>query len=152
MRARIYDQIIFAEYTHEPAEELARGLVDIAPAGLAHVFYSDSGSTCVEVALKMALGFFHNSGAPRCRICRHGTWLSRRYDRHDVGGRTRRLQRRPMSRCCSASIVCRFPAPGREQETLDAFETFCASGQVAALLIEPLILGAGGMRMYPAWF
>ena len=45
-----YDQLIFAEYTHEPAEDLARGLIEIAPAGLAHVFYSDSGSTSVEVA------------------------------------------------------------------------------------------------------
>ena len=40
-------------------------------------------------------------------------------------------------------------APGGEQETLDAFEQFCRAGQVAALLIEPLVLGAGGMRMYP---
>src|ERR1700709_578075 len=63
-----FDQIIFAEYTHEPAEQLARGLIRIAPPGLAHVFYSDSGSTSVEVALKMALGFFHNTGAPRSRI------------------------------------------------------------------------------------
>src|ERR1700742_4602362 len=52
-----FDQIIFAEYTHEPAEGLARGLIRIAPPGLAHVFYSDSGSTSVEVALKMALGY-----------------------------------------------------------------------------------------------
>ncbi len=63
-----FDQIIFAEYTHEPAEQLARGLIAIAPPGLAHVFYSDSGSTAVEVALKMALGFFHNQGRPRSRI------------------------------------------------------------------------------------
>jgi hypothetical protein len=42
-----------------------------------------------------------------------------------------------------------FPSPGREQDTLDAFEQFCRAGQVAALLIEPLVLGAGGMRMYP---
>lgn len=42
-----------------------------------------------------------------------------------------------------------FPLPGREQETLDAFEQLCHGGQIAALLIEPLVLGAGGMRMYP---
>lgn len=44
-----------------------------------------------------------------------------------------------------------FPEAGREQETLDAFEAFCASGQVAALLVEPLVLGAGGMKIYPAF-
>ena len=48
--------------------QLARGLADIAPQGLSRVFYSDSGSTAVEVALKMALGFWHNSGRPRTKI------------------------------------------------------------------------------------
>ena len=62
------DQVIFAGLTHDPAEDLARALVDLAPAGLTRVFYSDSGSTSVEVALKMALGFWKNSGRPRHRI------------------------------------------------------------------------------------
>ena len=62
------DQVIFAGLTHQPAEDLARALVDLAPAGLTRVFYSDSGSTSVEVALKMALGFWANAGRPRHRI------------------------------------------------------------------------------------
>ncbi|OBZ96573.1 adenosylmethionine-8-amino-7-oxononanoate aminotransferase [Pararhizobium polonicum] len=144
-----YDQIIFAEYTHEPAEELARGLVKIAPAGLDHVFYSDSGSTCVEVALKMALGFFHNSGAPRRRVCvmEHG------YHGDTIG--TMSAGERGVFNAAYEPLLfgvdrLPFPDPGHEQDTLDAFERFCATGQVAALLIEPLILGAGGMRTYPA--
>jgi len=144
-----YDQIIFAEYTHEPAEELARGLLRIAPPGLAHVFYSDSGSTCVEVALKMALGFFHNSGAPRRRICvlEHG------YHGDTIG--TMSAGERGVFNAAYEPILfgvdrLPFPTPGEEQETLDAFERFCATGDVAALLIEPLILGAGSMRTYPA--
>ena len=61
-QAGTLDQLIFAGYTHEPAEEVARGLIALAPRAdnqpkLAHVFYSDSGSTAVEVALKMALGY-----------------------------------------------------------------------------------------------
>ncbi len=63
-----FDQIIFAEFTHEPAEKLAQELVKLTPQGLAHVFYSDSGSTAVEVAIKMALGFYHNRNKPRSRI------------------------------------------------------------------------------------
>ena len=61
------DQIIFAGHTHAPAERLAEKLVSLAP-GLDHVFFSDSGSTSVEVALKMALGYWHNVDAPRSRI------------------------------------------------------------------------------------
>lgn len=144
-----YDQIIFAEYTHEPAEELAKGLIEIAPAGLKHVFYSDSGSTAVEVALKMALGFFHNAGAPRSRICviEHG------YHGDTIG--TMSAGERGVFNAAYEPFLFAvervpFPEAGREQKTLDACEAFCASGEVAALLIEPLVLGAGGMRMYPA--
>lgn len=142
-----YDQIIFAEYTHEPAEELAHGLLRIAPPGLAHVFYSDSGSTCVEVALKMALGFFHNCGTPRQRIC----VLEHSYHGDTIG--TMSAGERGVFNAAYEPMLfgvdrLPFPQAGHEQDTLDAFERFCASGDVAALLIEPLILGAGGMLIY----
>ncbi|WP_320188411.1 adenosylmethionine--8-amino-7-oxononanoate transaminase (plasmid) [Agrobacterium rosae] len=145
-----YDQIIFAEYSHEPAEELARGLVRIAPQGLSHVFYSDSGSTCVEVALKMALGFFHNRGAPRQRIC----VLEHSYHGDTIG--TMSAGERGVFNAAYAPLLfgvnrLPFPGMGLEQETLDAFEHICATGEVAALLIEPLILGAGGMLIYSAF-
>lgn len=143
-----YDQIIFAEYTHAPAEELADGLIGIAPAGLKHVFYSDSGSTAVEVALKMALGFFHNIGAARSRVCvmEHG------YHGDTIG--TMSAGERGVFNAAYEPLLFAvdrlpFPENGREQETLDAFEASCASGQVAALLVEPLVLGAGGMKIYP---
>jgi adenosylmethionine-8-amino-7-oxononanoate aminotransferase len=143
-----FDQIIFAEYTHEPAEQLASGLIRLAPPGLAHVFYSDSGSTSVEVALKMALGFFHNTGAPRARIVvmEHG------YHGDTIG--TMSTGERGVFNAAYQPLLfgvdkIPFPLPGREQATLDAFEQFCHAGQVAALLVEPLVLGAGGMRMYP---
>jgi adenosylmethionine---8-amino-7-oxononanoate aminotransferase len=144
-----YDQIIFAEYTHEPAENLARGLIEIAPAGLKHVFYSDSGSTSVEVALKMALGFFYNSGAPRSRICvmedgYHGDTIG------TMSAGERGVFNQAYEPLLFGVDRLPFPSAGHEQETLDAFESYCATGQVAALLVEPLILGAGGMRVYPA--
>lgn len=145
-----YDQIIFAEFTHEPAEKLARGLLAVAPAGLAHVFYSDSGSTCVEVALKMALGFFHNTGAPRSRI----VVMEDGYHGDTIG--TMSAGERGVFNAAYQSLLFSvdrlpFPSPGHEQATLDEFERLCRSGQVAALLVEPLVLGAGGMRMYPAF-
>src|SRR6202789_198713 len=143
-----FDQIIFAEYTHEPAEELARGLMRVAPRGLAHVFYSDSGSTSVEVALKMALGFFHNMGTRRSRIVvmEHG------YHGDTIGAMS--AGERGVFNAAYRPLLfdvdtIPFPAPGHEQDTLDAFEHLCRGQQVAALLVEPLILGAGGMKMYP---
>ncbi|MBD3728883.1 MAG: aminotransferase class III-fold pyridoxal phosphate-dependent enzyme, partial [Sphingomonadales bacterium] len=62
------DQLIFAGWTHEPAEQVARGLRELMPDSLTRVFFSDSGSTAVEVALKMALGHFANRGEARHRI------------------------------------------------------------------------------------
>lgn len=147
--SQTYDQLIFAEYTHAPAEELASRLIEIAPSGLAHVFYSDSGSTAVEVALKMALGFFHNLGRPRNRIC----VLENGYHGDTIGTMSageRGVFNAPYAPLLFAVDRLPFPEPGKEQTTLDAFEAACASGEVAALLIEPLLLGAGGMRTYPA--
>lgn len=143
-----FDQIIFAEYTHEPAEALAQGLIALAPPGLAYVFFSDSGSTSVEVALKMALGFFHNQERPRSRIA----VLQHSYHGDTIG--TMSAGARGVFNAAYGSLLFEvdtlpFPAPGCEQETLDDFEHFCRNDEVAALLIEPLVLGAGGMRMYP---
>jgi adenosylmethionine-8-amino-7-oxononanoate aminotransferase len=142
-----YDQVIFAEYTHAPAEELARGLIKVSPAGLEHVFYSDSGSTAVEVALKMALGFFHNTGRRRDRIVvmEHG------YHGDTIGAMS--VGERGVFNAAYEPLLfgvdrLAFPEPGSEQQTLDAFHLLCCSGQVAALLIEPLVLGAGGMKMF----
>lgn len=142
-----FDQIIFAEYTHEPAEELATGLIEIAPPGLTRVFFSDSGSTSVEVALKMALGSFHNQGSSRTRIVvmEHG------YHGDTVGTMSmgaRGVFNAPYARLLFDVETMPFPEEGREQDTLDSLERICRGGDVAALLIEPLVLGAGGMRIY----
>lgn len=144
-----FDQIIFAEFSHEPAETLARGLIELAPAGLSHVFYSDSGSTAVEVALKMALGHFHNRGEKRDRIVvmEHG------YHGDTIGAMS--TGERGVFNAAYEPLLfgvdrLAFPEAGGEQRTLDMFESFCRSGRVAALLLEPLVLGAGGMKIYGA--
>jgi adenosylmethionine-8-amino-7-oxononanoate aminotransferase len=141
------DQIIFAGWTHEPAEALARGLVGLMPAGLHHVFYSDSGSTSVEVALKMALGYWRNRGEPRARII----VLEGSYHGDTVGGMSvgaRGVFNQAYTPLLFDVDVIPFPSEGREQESLDALERLCRSGEPAAFLVEPLILGAGGMRIY----
>ncbi|RWJ60421.1 MAG: adenosylmethionine--8-amino-7-oxononanoate transaminase [Mesorhizobium sp.] len=143
------DQVIFAGLTHEPAEQLASALVDMAPAGLDWVFYSDSGSTSVEVALKMALGFHRNIGAPRSRI----VVMGQSYHGDTIGAMS--VGARGVFNAAYEPLLFEvdtipFPAGGREQATLDAFETATRDRQAAALIVEPLVLGAGGMLMYPA--
>jgi adenosylmethionine-8-amino-7-oxononanoate aminotransferase len=144
------DQLIFAGWTHEPAEALARGLIEVAPAPLAHVFFSDSGSTSVEVALKMALGFWANTGRPRHRI----VVMEGGYHGDTVGGMSvgaRGAFSRPYAPLLFDVDTLPFPEPGAEQRTLEALEALCRAPEPpAALLVEPLILGAGGMRIYPA--
>ena len=143
------DQVIFAGFTHQPAEELARTLVEITPADLNHVFLSDSGSTAVEVALKMALGYWRNRGKKRTRILA----LDHAYHGDTVG--TMSAGARGVFNAAYEPLLfdvgrIPFPAVGREQATLDALEIACKRGDVAAFICEPLILGAGGMLVYEA--
>ncbi len=141
------DQIIFAGWTHEPAERLAAELLELMPPELAYVFFSDSGSTSVEVALKMALGYWRNLGQPRHRII----VLEGSYHGDTVGGMSigaRGIFNQAYAPLLFDVDVLPFPHQGREQETIDALEKLCTTSSPAALILEPLILGAGGMRIY----
>ena len=144
------NQIIFAGYTHEPAEELAAQLLKLMPPTLEYVFFSDSGSTSVEVALKMALGYWHNIGQPRSRI----VVMQHSYHGDTVG--TMSVGARGVFNAAYEPLLFEvttvpFPKPGHEQLTLDALEAVCRNQKPAAFIVEPLILGAGGMLIYPAW-
>jgi adenosylmethionine---8-amino-7-oxononanoate aminotransferase len=141
------DQLIFAGWTHEPAETLARGLVDLTPPELAHVFFSDSGSTSVEVALKMALGYWLNRGEPRHRIA----VMEHSYHGDTIGTMSvgeRGVYNRAYEPLLFDVAKLPFPA-GDGAATIAAFEAVCRqSPPPAALIVEPLILGAGGMLIY----
>ena len=126
-QAEKLDQVIFAEFTHESAEPLAAKLIALAPPALEHVFFSDSGSTSVEVALKMALGFWHHSGEPRQQIVvMDGSYHGDTIGAMSVGARGTftnsyepllfNVQRIP------------FPALGKESATLEAFDALCRRG------------------------
>jgi adenosylmethionine-8-amino-7-oxononanoate aminotransferase len=147
-QAQQLDQLIFAGWTHEPAETLARDLVAMMPAPLAHVFFSDSGSTAVEVALKMALGFWANRGMPRHRIL----VMEHSYHGDTIGAMSvgaRGVFNRTYEPLLFAVDPVPFPRAGAEQATLDALEAACRRGDVATFIVEPLLLGAGGMLVYP---
>ena len=148
-QAEQLNQIIFAGHTHEPAEQVAAAMLELAPRGLDYVFFSDSGSTSVEVALKMALGYWHNIGEARSRI----VVMQHSYHGDTIGAMSvgaRGVFNAAYSPLLFDVTVVSFPHLGQEQATLDALETACRE-KPAAFIVEPLIFGAGGMLMYPAW-
>jgi adenosylmethionine-8-amino-7-oxononanoate aminotransferase len=148
-QAEQLNQIIFAGHTHEPAEAVAAAMLKLAPPGLDYVFFSDSGSTSVEVALKMALGYWHNIGEARTRI----VVMQHSYHGDTIGAMS--VGARGVFNAAYGPLLfdvtaVPFPSEGQEQATLDALEAACRD-KPAAFIVEPLILGAGGMLMYPAW-
>ncbi|MEJ6595655.1 adenosylmethionine--8-amino-7-oxononanoate transaminase [Parasphingorhabdus sp.] len=143
------DQMIFAGWTHEPARELAVGLSNFLPDSLEHIFFSDSGSTAVEVALKMALGYWHNRGEARQKIL----VMEHSYHGDTVGAMSvgsRGVFNQAYEPLLFDVGTISFPEAGAEQKTLDQLEAYCKDRQnpPAALIVEPLILGAGGMKIY----
>lgn len=143
------EQVIFAGFTHEPAERLAQKLLARAPPSLRHAFFSDSGSTAVEVAVKMAVGAWHNRGKPRHRIiAMEHAYHGDMFGAMSVGHRgVFNAAWDPM--LFEVSFVP-FPDIGAEQRTLDALESLLRRDAdcFAAAIFEPLVLGAGGMKMY----
>jgi adenosylmethionine-8-amino-7-oxononanoate aminotransferase len=146
--AETLDQIIFAGWTHPPAEAVAEGLRALMPPELTRIFFSDSGSTAVEVALKMALGYWLHRGEPRDRI----VVMEHSYHGDTIGAMSvgaRGVFNRAYAPLLFDVATIPFPAADSEQQTLDALERHCRRG-AAAFIVEPLVLGAGGMLMYPA--
>lgn len=141
-QARKLEHVIFAGFTHEPAEELAASLAAILPPALNRVFYSDNGSTAVEVALKMAVQYWHNKGRPeKNRIVA----LDHAYHGDTVGA---------MSVSADSPFTAAFDALrlpvfriGSPEDLSRLFAD--KDNEIAAMIVEPLVQGAGGMRMYP---
>lgn len=150
------EQVIFAGFTHDPAETIANRVTRLLPAGLEYVFFSDNGSTAVEVALKMALQYFHNRGETQRR---RFIGFSQGYHGDTVGamsiGGTSPFWR-PYRPVLFAIDTVEFPdtfdgdpdVEEREQRSLASLRNLLEeSGEYAGICIEPLIQGAAGMRM-----
>jgi len=117
------------------------------PDELTRVFYSDSGSTSVEVGLKMALGYWASRGEARHRII----VMEHSYHGDTIGAMSvgaRGVFNKTYEPLLFDVTRIPFPASGLEQDTLDALERACTGEETAALIVEPLVLGAGGMLMY----
>lgn len=156
-QAATLEHVIFAGFTHEPAVRLAEMLVDVLPEGLTRVFYSDNGSTAVEVGLKMAYQYWRNRGEER----RTFIALEHAYHGDTVGA-------------MSASDDSAFTAPFREllfrvlraeapyalhcERCERRCDLSCAASlgqllerhhrETAAVIVEPMLQGAGGMIVW----
>lgn len=147
--------VMFGGLTHQPAVELARLLVSIVPPGLEHVFFSDSGSVAVEVAMKMAIQYWHS----RSRGTKHSfvtvrkgyhgdTWHAMSVSDPDTG----------MHAIFNTNLAQQYFLPEPRSGFYDAFdeteiepvETFLRQNgeSIAAFILEPIVQGAGGMRFY----
>jgi len=146
------EHVIFAGFTHQPAEELAeRLLLILKNHALSKIFYSDNGSTAVEVAIKMALQFWYNQGVKKNKIItfRNG-YHGDTFGSMSVSGRNVFTQ--PFDDLLFDVISVTPPLPGKEAESEREFKEAIAHPGVAAFIYEPLILGAGGMLMYESNF
>lgn len=144
---RELEHCIFAGFTHEPAVQLAERLLPILPGDMARIFYSDNGSTAVEVALKMAYQYQQQKGTGKTKfIALEGAYHGDTFGAMSISGRS-------LFTDCFAPLLfdtafIPFPGKTKEQDTLDCLEALLQAGDTAALILEPLVQGSAGMRMY----
>ncbi|MFJ5773805.1 adenosylmethionine--8-amino-7-oxononanoate transaminase [Streptomyces sp. NPDC093094] len=147
--------VMFGGLTHEPAVRLAKRLVDMSPDGLEHVFLSDSGSVAVEVAVKMCLQYWRSLGRPgkqRLLTWRGGyhgdTWQPMAVCDPDGGMHTL------WSGVLPRQVFVDAPPAGYEEAYADLLRSAIAehADELAAVIVEPVVQGAGGMRFHsPAY-
>jgi adenosylmethionine-8-amino-7-oxononanoate aminotransferase len=145
-QARTLDHVIFAGFTHAPAAELAAELVTRLPSGLTRVFYSDNGSTAVEAAIKMSMQLYVNAGRPRRLIAAlENAYHGDTFGAMAAGART--MFSEPFDPLLFE--VARLPDPslGDTVAALDALIEARGS-ELAAVMVEPLLMGAGGMHVW----
>lgn len=141
------EQVIFAGFTHEPAIQLSENLLKLLPENQEKVFYSDNGSTAVEVALKMCIQFWHNQGKEKTKILAfkeayHGDT----FGAMSVSGRS--VWTKPFGEMLFEVIFIDPPTSGNIEDLKIIIKNH--SEKIACLIYEPLIQGAAGMLMHKA--
>lgn len=141
------EHVLFGGFTHNKAVELSEKLIEILPSNQQKIFYSDNGSTAVEVAIKVALQYNYNKGIKKTKIIAfedafHG----------DTFGAMAASGISFFTEAFKGSLleVVRIPVPtvGNEEKTLKSLENLVKTNKFAAFIFEPLVLGAAGMVMY----
>jgi len=146
------EHVILAGFTHEPAVNLAKRLVKLTPDALQKVFFADNGSSAVEVALKMSYHYHRNKGEKRSLFLS----LTNSYHGETLGAlsvgdvQLYKETYEPLLIACIQTPVPKDQSRQSAQEALDALSDLLdeRGKEIAALIVEPLIQGAGGMHMY----
>ncbi|SHF90501.1 adenosylmethionine-8-amino-7-oxononanoate aminotransferase [Flavobacterium segetis] len=141
------EHVLFGGFTHEPAIVLAEKLMEILPKNQQKLFFSDNGSTAVEVAIKVGLQYFFNKGEKRTTIIAfenafHGDTFAA-MAASGISFYTQAFEGMFID-------VVRIPVPtkGHEEESYTALKVVIKSNPCAAFIYEPLVQGAAGMVMY----
>jgi len=145
-QAKRLSQIMLAGFTHAPAQQLALELVDRTPSRLERVFFSDNGSTAVEVALKMVYQYWRNRGQSQRNLF---VAFEHAYHGDTVGAMAVGNIQEFHSEFSDLLFEVRHAAENHKSlKTILNQE----KDRVAAVLVEPMVQGAGGMKIYPAQF
>ena len=151
--------VMFGGLTHEPAVTLARTLIDITPANLQKVFFCDSGSVAVEVAMKMALQYWGAMGRPArqhfltIRGGYHGDTLGAMSVCDPVTGMHQLFNGVVPVQFFAARPTCRNDEEWRDDDMADFRRQLAAHhNEIAAVILEPIVQGAGGMHFYAPEF
>lgn len=143
------EHVMFADCTHRPAIELAERLLRILPGNMGKIFYSDNGSTAVEVAIKMALQFWYNQEETterRVVISLRGGYHGDTFGAMSAAGKNPFT--RPFWNHLFESVTIDTPLPGQEDASLSKLEAILKRKTAACFIFEPLILSSGGMICY----
>lgn len=141
------DHVIFAGVTHPKAVELSRRILGYLPENLKKVFFSDDGSTAVEVALKMVFQYWFNLKQPKHRILAlEGAYHGDTFGAMSVGQRD--YFNAPFEHFFFDVDFIPFPSFENESICLQRAEELFETGEFAGMIIEPLVQGSAGMRMY----
>ncbi|MBA3828075.1 MAG: adenosylmethionine--8-amino-7-oxononanoate transaminase [Taibaiella sp.] len=142
------EHCIFAGFTHEPAVQLAERLLTILPGKPEKIFFSDNGSTAVEVAIKMALQYYNNKGQKRKRIVAlEHAYHGDTFGAMSVSGRS--IFTEAFDSFLFDVDFIPFPNEENKEHSIATLKKLLANGDVAAFIIEPLVQGTAGMCMYP---
>lgn len=147
-QAEILEQVIFADFTHAPAVELGSKLLSMLPGEMSKIFYSDNGSTAVEVGIKMALQYWHNQNTSKDKIvCFKNSYHGDTFGAMSAAGRNE--FNKPFWKHLFDVQSIDLPLKGQEDNSLSQLQSLLNQNNVACFIFEPLVLGSGGMIMYP---